>query len=160
MAISSVTTDLVGAWTTKNPDTLPQFNPGQRAFGDYGGVFLYGQAAAAVAAGDFARFDNNYSATLLTTANSPHGARVCGARYAMASGQWGWFQVEGQFAGRTAGAIAAFAQLNTTATGGALDDDAAVGSKRINGIAILVAAAGATTNTEFMLSNPTIGATL
>jgi hypothetical protein len=160
MAISNITTDLAGAWITKNPDTVPQFNPGHRAAGDNGGLFLYGVAGAAIAAGDFVRFDNNYSATLLTTANSPRGAKVAVARYAMASGQWGWFQVEGQAPGRTAAAVAANAQLNTTATGGAVDDDAAVGSKRIDGIAILVAAAGATTNTEFVLSQPIVGATL
>lgn len=160
MAISSITTDLTGAWTTKNPDLIPQFNPGQRATGDQGGLFLYGQAGAAIAAGDFVRFDNNYAATLLTTANSPRGAKVAVARYAMAAGNWGWFQVEGQAPGRTFAAVAANAQLNTTTTGGAVDDDAAVGSKRIDNIGILVAAGGATTNTEFALSQPIVGATL
>lgn len=160
MAISGITVDIVGAWTSKNPDTTPMFNPGTSSRGDHGGLFLYGQAGAALAAGDFVVFDNNYSATLMTTANSPRGAKVAVARYAMASGQWGWFQVEGQAAGRTAAAIAAGAQLNTTATGGAIDDDATGGAKRIDNIGILVAAAGATTNTEFVLSQPVVGATL
>jgi hypothetical protein len=160
MAVSNIVVDIVGAWTTKNPDTVPQFSPGHAVRGDQGGLFLYGQAGANIAAGDFVRFDNNYSATLLSTANSPRGAKVAVARYAMTTGQWGWFQVEGQAAGRTNAAVAANAQINTTATAGAVDDDAGVGSKRIDNIGILVAAAGATTNTEFVLSQPIVGATL
>lgn len=160
MAISNMTTDIVGAWVTKNPDTIPQFNPGTMASGDSGGWFIYGQAGAAIAAGDFVHFNNSYSAALITTASSPRGAKVGVARYALASGQWGWFQTGGQAPGRTAAAVAAGAQLNTTATGGAIDDDATAGAKRIDGIGILVAAAGATTNTEFVLSDPVVGATL
>ena len=160
MAISSITVDIVGAWTRANPDNVLQFNPGTAARGDQGGLFIYGQALAAVAAGDFVTFNNNYGASLLSTANSPRGAKVAVARYAMAATQWGWFQVEGQAAGRTFAAIAAGAQLNTTATAGAIDDDAAVGSKRLENIAILVAAAGATTNTEFQMSQPVVGAIL
>jgi hypothetical protein len=160
MAVSSIVTDIIGAWTTKNPDAFQQFNRGHRATGDFGGLFLYGQATAAVAAGDWIVFDNNYNATLGATANSPRGAKVAVARYAMPAGQFGWFQVEGQGPARTAGAIAAGAQINTTATPGAFDDDATVGAKRIDGVALLVAAAGAVTNAEFTLSNPVIGATL
>lgn len=160
MAISSIIVDLAGISAGRTPDTVPQFNPGTAARGDQGGLFLYGQATAAIAAGDFVVFNNSLQASLLTTANSPRGAKIAVARYAMAANQWGWFQVEGQAAGRTAAAVAAGAQLNTTATGGAIDDDATVGSKRLDNIGILVAAGGATTNTEFVLSQPVVGATL
>lgn len=160
MAISNITVDIVGAWISKNPDTIPQFNSGIAARGDNGGLFLYGQAGGAVAQGDFIVFNNSYIATTLSTANSPRGAKIGVARYAMAAGQWGWFQIEGQAPGRTLAAIAAAAQLNTTTTPGAIDDDATVGSKRMEAIAILVAAAGATVNTEFMMSQPYVGITL
>lgn len=161
MAISSLATSYIGAGIgVQTPSTTPQFTIGGRVDGDFGALYIYGIAGANIAAGDFVVFDRNYSATLLTTANSPRGAKVAVARAALTTGQYGWFQVEGQVGGRTDAAVAANAQINTTATGGAVDDNAAVGSKRIEAIAIPVAAAGATTNTEFTLSSPYVGVTL
>lgn len=161
MAVTSITTgEPVGASILKNPDTVQQFNLGQRTEGDFGGGFQYGRAGAAIAAGDFVVFDKDYNATLLTTANSPRNAKIAVARYAFASGQFGWFQIEGGVPGRTAGAVAAGVRVNTTATGGAIDDDGTVGAKEIWGAFIPVAAAGATTNTEFHLSIPIVGQTL
>jgi hypothetical protein len=161
MTVSSIASSYVGAKIgLQTADTIPQFSPGTRVDGDMGGLYIYGLASAAIAQGDFVVFNNNYNASLLTTTNSQRGAKVAVSRAPLAANQYGWFQVEGQAAGRTVAAVAANAQLNTTATGGAVDDDAAVGAKRLEAIAILVAAAGATTNTEFMLSSPYVGATL
>jgi hypothetical protein len=161
MTVSSIATSYVGAKIgLQTADRIPQFALGTRVDGDMGALYVYGLASAAIAQGDFVVFNNNYSASLLTTTNSPRGAKVAVSRAPLVANEYGWFQVEGQAAGRTFGAIAAGAQLNTSATGGAVDDDASVGAKRIEAVAILVAAAGATTNTEFMLSSPYVGVTL
>jgi hypothetical protein len=161
MTVSSTATSYVGAKIgLQTADRTPQFALGTRVDGDMGALYIYGLASAAIAQGDFVVFNNNYSASLLTTTNSPRGAKVAVSRAPLVANDYGWFQVEGQAAGRTVAAVAASAQLNTTATGGAVDDDATVGAKRLEAIAILVAAAGATTNTEFMLSSPFVGATL
>jgi hypothetical protein len=160
MAVSAITTDYIGAWVTKNPDTIQQFNLGNRAAGDNGGLFLYCKFGAAIATAQFVVMDNSYSITALTTANSPRGAKVGLTRYAGAINQFGWVQVEGQVLGSNQGAMAAASQLNTTATAGNVDSTATVGSKRIDAIAQLVAAAGTSTTTEFMLSQPYVGVTL
>lgn len=162
MATTTAITDLTGAKiiATATLDVIQQFNLGQRASGDLGGEFVYCKASATLAAGDFVVIDKDYNVTGLTTTNGLRGMRIGTVRQAATSANWLWVQIAGGVPGRTAAAVAANAQLNTTATAGAIDDDAAVGSKRIDGIYIPTAAAGATTNTEFHLNFPVIGATL
>lgn len=160
MATTSIIVSEPAGASIKSPDAAQQFSLGHRVDGDYGGGFQYGKAGAAIAAGDWVVFDKDFTATLLTTANSPRNAKIAVARYAFASGQYGFFQVEGGVPGRTFAAVAAGVRLNTTTTGGAVDDDGAVGSKEIWGAFIPTAAAGATTNTEFHLSMPVVGQTL
>lgn len=161
MSLSSIITDLVGVKASAQTlDTVQQFNLGHRCFGDVGGEWVYCKYGGTLAAGDFVVIDKDYNASGLTTTNGLRGMRVGVTKIAGASTNWGWFQIAGGCAGRTAAAIAANAQLNTTATAGAIDDDAAGGSKRIDGIYIPTAAGGATTNTEFHLNFPVIGATL
>lgn len=162
MALTAIVTDIPGVKLNTNAtlDTVQQFNLGQRAMGDVGGEFVYVKYAGTLAAGDFVVIDKDYNVAGLTTTNGLRGMRVGVVRVAGTSVNWGWVQIAGGVPGRTAAAIAANAQLNTTATAGAIDDDATVGSKRIDGIYIPTAAAGATTNTEFHLNYPVIGATL
>lgn len=159
MTVSSNPSSILGVNITLT-DTVRRMAVGTHVMGDYGGEWLYAVASAAIAAGDWVILSKDYAASLATTTNSPKGAKVGIARAAMASGEYGWIQVGGQAPGRTAGAVAANAAINTTATGGAVDDDATSGAKVINGVAIPVAAGGATTATEFTLTDPTVGATL
>ena len=162
MALSTIVTDIAGVKISSGAtlDIIPQFNLGQRAFLDVGGEVVYCKAGGTLAAGDFVVIDKDYNASGLTTTNGLRGMRIGVVRQAATTANWLWIQIAGGVAGRTAAAIAAAAQLNTTATAGAIDDDASVGSKRIDGIYIPTAAAGATTNTEFQLNYPIIGATL
>lgn len=141
-------------------DTAAAFQPGTLVHGNYGGEWVYVQASAAIAAGDFVVISKDYAVSLLTTTNSPRGSKVGVCRTALANTEWGWVQTAGQAPGRTANAVAANARINTTATGGAVDDDGTGGAKEILGVGIPVAAAGATTNTEFTLTNPVVGVTL
>lgn len=161
MSLSSIITSLVGVKASAQTlDTVQQFNLGHRCFGDVGGEFVYCKVNGTLAAGDFVVIDKDYGVVGLTTALGLRGMRIGVTKFAAVANQYAWIQIAGGCAGRTAAAIAANAQLNTTATAGAIDDDAAVGSKRIDGIYIPTAAGGATTNTEFHLNYPVIGATL
>ena len=59
----------------------------------------------------------------------------------------------------SAGAIGT--QLNSTATGGALDDDGTTGAEAISGIVVLTATGGSeATNTDAVFSYPTVSTTL
>lgn len=162
MATTNIVTDVTGGKiaATATLDIVQQFNLGQRCRGDYGGEFVYCKAGGTLAAGDFVVIDKDYNASGLTTTNGLRGMRVGVCRQAATTSNWLWIQIAGGVPGRTANAVAAAAQLNTTATAGAIDDDATATTKRIDGIYIPTAAGGATTNTEFHLNFPVIGATL
>lgn len=162
MGTTSIITDPTGAKIGANAtlDIVQQFSLGHLASADYGGKFVYCKAGSALAAGDFVVIDKDYNASGLTTTNGLRGMRVGVARQVATTSNWLWIQIAGGVPGRTANAVAANAQINTTATAGAIDDDATVSTKRIDGIYIPTAAAGATTNTEFHLNYPVIGATL
>lgn len=136
-----------------------RFSPGQMVLGDWGGCWVYGQASGTVAARAAVHFNNSMQATAVTTASSPRGAAVGVAMATMTSGQWGWFQRNGQVNGSAAAAIAAGARLNTTANAGSIDDDGTVGAKTIEGMGVLVAV-GSSGPVELTLSFPFIGATL
>jgi hypothetical protein len=159
MAIASRVFDPIGI-NIAQVSAMPQHDIGQQAFGNMGAKWIYGQAGAALGAGDMVILNNSYVASGLTTANSPRGAKVAASpNLAVPINHYAWFQVEGQAACRAAGAIAAGARINTTATAGAVDDDGTVGAKEIIGISAIVAV-GAAGVFELQLSNPVIGTTI
>lgn len=159
MTVASQITDPVGAGY-RITEAARSFSPGTLGRGDYGSRWVYGQAGAALAAGDVCYFSKEFVAAQLTTSASPRGALIGVPRVAVASGSWAWFQISGQCPITTAGAVAVNARLNTTATAGALDDDGTSGAKVIEGAVLAVAAAGASTGNEATLNDPYVGATL
>jgi len=132
--------------------------------------FVYGRADGAVTGAGFACVEltgatNGFDFAMVTTANTAagqngHGSRIGVAQIALADNQYGWFQVYGKGSLRTAGAAAKGTRLNTTATAGALDDDATASSRAINGVVLGTATGGAATGPDAVFSYPTVGVTL
>lgn len=128
--------------------------------------FVYGRANGAVtAAGYICVESTGFDFNLITTTNSAagtygHGSRVGAAQAALADNEYGWFQVYGKGSCRTNAATAKGTRLNTTATGGALDDDGTAASRAINGIVLLTASGAAETNADAVFAYPTVGVTL
>lgn len=99
--------------------------------------------------------------TQTTPGTAGPGTRCGAAQAALAVSQYGWFQIYGKGSLRTLASAAIGTQLNTTATGGAVDDDATAGSEVINGAVLYTATGGAAaTNTDAMFVYPTVGRTL
>jgi hypothetical protein len=146
------------------------------ALGTVGGVmdasagyqeFVYGRAAGAVTGAGYACVEvtgfDFALATVTTTApgSSGFGTRVGVAQVALADNEYGWFQVYGKGSLRTLASAAKGTRLNSTATGGALDDDGTAGSEAIFGVVLGTATGGAeATNTDAIFNYPSVGTTL
>ena len=129
--------------------------------------FIFGRADGAITAAGYVcvwatGFDFKMAtATVTTPGTQGFGSPVGVAMAALADNEYGWFQVQGQGAVRTLASAAKGTRLNTTATEGALDDDGSAGSEAIFGIVLGTATGGAeATNTDAMLTYPTVGTTL
>lgn len=129
--------------------------------------FVYGRANGAVTGAGYACLEQTGNDWILadTTTSAPGasgpGTRVGFAQAALADNEFGWFQIYGKGSVRTAASAAKGTQLNTTGTGGQLDDDATAGAEVISGAVLLTATGGAAaTNTDAMLSYPTVLRTL
>lgn len=129
--------------------------------------YIYGRASGAVTGLGYVVVESSGNIFQhITTANTApgqngHGARVGVAQAAMATNQYGWFQVYGKASLRTLALAARGTRLNTTATAGVVDDDGTASSRAVNGV-VLGTATGASeaTNADAYLSYPTVGATL
>jgi hypothetical protein len=129
--------------------------------------FVYGRADGAVTAAGYlcveaTGFDFLMASTTSTApgASGP-GSRCGAAQAALADNEYGWFQIYGKGSVRTLASAAKGTQLNTTATGGALDDDATAGSEVISGVVLGTATGGAAaTNADATFSYPTVLRTL
>jgi hypothetical protein len=141
----------------------PPFAVGTIAFGANGSVWHYVQASAAVTAG-FACQINPVNNTIqhVTTANSLRGYAIGVPAVSIPSGSFGWVQRAGQalIGVQMLASAAINARLNTTATAGAIDDDATVGAKEIVGLTATTANGGSAALTPAVLSWPLINATL
>jgi hypothetical protein len=128
--------------------------------------FVYGRADGAVTGVGFLCVEaTGFDFAMVTTTNTApgangHGSRLGAAQAVLADNQYGWFQIYGKGSLRTAGAAAKGTRLNTTATGGAVDDDATGGSRALNGVVLGTATVGAATSADALFSYPTVGATL
>jgi len=129
--------------------------------------FVYGRASGAVTAAGYGVVEltgfDFALATLTNTApgSSGYGTRFGAAQAVLADNEYGWFQIYGKGSVRTLASAAKGTRLNSTATGGALDDDGTSGSEAITGLVILTATAGAAaTNTDAMFSYPSVAETL
>lgn len=129
--------------------------------------FIYGRADGAVTGAGFLCVEETgfdfIMATITTTspgASGP-GSRCGAAQAAMADNEYGWFQIYGKGSLRTLASAAKGTQLNTTATGGAVDDDATAGAETISGLVLGTATGGAAaTNADALFSYPVVGRTL
>lgn len=129
--------------------------------------FVYGQANGVITGAGYGVVEQTgfdfIMATTTTTAPgaSGYGTRFAAAQAALADNEHGWFQIYGKGSIRTLASAAKGTRLNSTATGGALDDDGTASSEAINGIVILTATGGtAATNADAVFSYPVVGETL
>lgn len=129
--------------------------------------FVYGRANGAVTGKGYAcveltGFDFALATVTQTTAGTAgFGTRIGVAQAALADNEYGWFQVYGKGTLRTLASAAKGTRLNTTVTGGALDDDAGVGSEAIFGVVLMTASGGAAeSNVDAMMTHPSVGTTL
>lgn len=129
--------------------------------------FIYGRANGAVTGAGYlcveaTGFDFALASTTSTAPGASGAGSRCGAaQAAMADNEYGWFQIYGKGSVRTLASAAKGTQLNSTATGGAVDDDATAGSEVIVGLVLGTATgASAATNADALFSYPTVGRTL
>jgi len=129
--------------------------------------FIYGRADGAVTGAGYlcveaTGFDFLLASTTSTAPGASGPGSRCGAAQAvLADNEYGWFQIYGKGSVRTLASAAKGTQLNTTATGGALDDDATAGAEVISGVVLGTATgAAAATNADAMFSYPTVLRTL
>jgi hypothetical protein len=101
-------------------------------------------------------------ASLTSTAPgaSGFGTRCGAAQVALSDNEYGWFQIYGKGSLRLLGATAIGTRLNSSATGGALDDAGTVGSEAIFGVVIQTLTSGDATSADAVFSYPTVGTTL
>lgn len=129
--------------------------------------FVYGRASGAVTGAGYVcveatGFDFLMASTTTTAPGQQGpGSRIGVAQAALADNEYGWFQVYGKGSVRTLASAAKGTKLNTTATAGALDDDATAGAETIDGLVLGTATGGAeATNADAILSYPAVGRTL
>ncbi len=129
--------------------------------------FVYGRADGAVTgAGYLCVEETGFDFAMATTTTTAPGAsgpgtRCGAAQAALADNEYGWFQIYGKGSLRTLASAAKGTQLNSTATAGAVDDDATAGAEVINGLVLGTATGGtAATNADAVFSYPTVGRTL
>lgn len=129
--------------------------------------FIYGRADGAVTGlGYLCVEETGFDFAMATTTTTAPGAsgpgtRCGAAQAALADNEYGWFQIYGKGSVRTLASAAKGTQLNSTATGGAVDDDATAGAEVINGLVLGTATGGsAATNADALFSYPTVGRTL
>lgn len=150
-------------------DTTPTQKLGTTVSANDGSEYIYGQANGAftLGAGQVVQIEaagSIFDATLIstTTSASSRGDLVGVVQAVMADNEYGWFQIRGLCTVYVLASCAAHAPLNTTATGGQLDDDASSGAEVVEHIYTLTAngAGGAAAVAAYISNAPYVGATL
>jgi hypothetical protein len=136
------------------------FGLGDRYTDSVGKEWVWVTAATAVTQYDVVFFDVAYSASTLSTSNDARGNLVAVAPIAIASGSYGWVQVKGPTTMNVLASCAANVRLNTTATGGSLDDDGTTGAMAVDGIYLTTARAASPGSAPGILNYPAVGVTL
>lgn len=155
--------------TTGTGSIVPQFAPGHVAYGDMGSEYTYVKlvlgSATTLLPGQLYMWDDDYSASLLTTTTGVLGVRVGVANvlaYSLAAGTYYlWLQHAGQCAIRYTTQTINKA-VETTATAGAINSPASatVSSKKVLGVAFTKAIAtftGTVTNGSPFITGPFTG---
>jgi hypothetical protein len=129
--------------------------------------FVYGRANGAVTGlGFLCVEETGFDFAMATTTNTAPGAsgfgsRVGAAQAALADNEFGWFQIYGKGSLRTLASAAKGTRLNSTGTGGAIDDDGTAGAEAIVGVVLHTATGGAAaTNADAIFCYPSVGATI
>jgi hypothetical protein len=124
--------------------------------------FIYGRTAAAITGAGYVCVEQTgplwqmVDSTIVAAGGLGGPGSRCGiAMGAMASGDYGWFQIYGRCSIRTAAAAAKGTKLYPTATAGAVGTTAAAAS--IEGLTLLTATGGAATGTDGEANLPHIG---
>lgn len=161
----------ISAAEVTGASAVPKFRLGTRAGYDhptYGyQEFIYGRANGAVTAAGYVCVELTgfdfimITVTQTTPGTAGPGSRVGVAQAALADNEYGWFQVYGRGSVRTLASAARGTRLNSTATGGCLDDDGTAGAEQIVGVVLQTATGGAeATNSDAILSYPVVSVTL
>lgn len=132
-------------------------------FCDHNGKrYVFVKASANIAQYDVVTYDETYQTTVapLGTANDARGDKVGVAPVAIASGSYGWLQIEGPCTMNVLASCAANVRLNTTGTAGSLDDDGTAGSMQVEGIYLTAARPASNGSAAGILNFPIIGITL
>lgn len=139
------------------------FALGDMAMGSDGSTWVYVVADEAITgAGYICIIHEDWGVEMadLTSSASAFG-QLCGVpATAFASGDYGWVQVTGVcnvFGGANCAANTA---INTTATPGLLDDNAATGAEVIDRVVFTTAVGGSNATQAAFITWPTVGATL
>lgn len=144
--------------------TTKEFALGSRHTDENGKEYVYVLASGAIAsAGQVVHIDAAaHTADLVETTVSAlqFGEQIGVAVGAIADASYGWVQVKGACVIQVAASAAANTALNTTATGGQLDDDASVGAEVIDGLVLTTANGGSAGTAAGFINYPLIGATL
>ena len=126
--------------------------------------YVYVSSAALAAVGAVHQYNSAGAAvpaTLTTTTpGNAAGPRVAVAVSAIPAGGFGWMQIYGLGSVSVLASAVLNTQLNTTATGGSLDDDATAGSEVIDGIRLSATNGGGTANVAAYINYPFVGRTL
>lgn len=135
---------------------------GARGTDKDGKEYVFVTASAAIAQYDVVTFDETYNTTVapLSTSNDARGDLVGVAPVAIASGEYGWLQTKGPCTMNVLASCAANVRLNTTATGGSLDDDGTASSMVADGIYLTTARGSTAGSAPGILNYPAVGATL
>jgi hypothetical protein len=145
-------------------DAAPAFTLGTRINGTDGTEWTYVKASGAIASkGQVVLIDEDWAAALISTTNSATGfGQRCGvAPGAIADTAYGWVQTAGVCDEiQVAASCGANKAINSTATGGQLDDDATTGAEVVSGIVLTTARGGTAGTAPGVIFNPVVGATL
>jgi hypothetical protein len=138
------------------------FAVGSRFTDRDGKVYVHVRASAAIAQFDVVTFDETFNTTVapVSTSNDARGDLVGVAPVAIASGAFGWLQIYGPCTMNVLASCAANVRLNTTATGGSLDDDGTAGALEVQGIFLTTARAASPGSAPGILNFPVQGVTL
>ncbi len=130
---TNITSEMLGVDVTR-VDTTAEFEVGTKVHGQLGSGFIYlYNDATAITAGQLCVYEADYlEVTAATTAGVTEGQPVVVAHVAVAASSYAWFQFAGVAEVDCLASAAAGAQMNTTTTAGAIDDDATVGSHDID----------------------------
>lgn len=139
------------------------FGLGDIAYGNDGSAWVYVQANGAITGAGYAcLLDADWQAAMISTTNSDgaFGQWVGIPATDFADDEYGWVQLLGVAVVQVAASAAANTALNTTGTGGQLDDDASSGAEVVDGLILTTANDAGAETQPALLTWPTVGSTL